>query len=400
MSSSRWEYNGEEDMTQTELFDQTANSVRLPVDFEPAAPRGFRVERIVLAKGAVTSEERRRFVSRIREALPAAVVEEQFDTPHNRIECGGADPLERSNEGKTTLVIGEHRSAVRLSDEDGNTCPNYRHFSPYGNCFYGCKYCYLSGTAGAWRSPSVKIFLNIDEMAREIDVAATARAEPTSFYVGKLQDGLALDSLTSYSTVFIPFFARHKFARQVILTKSGQVDRLPALEHNGNTIVSWSVNPPEVVADFEENTPSIDERIAAMRLCAEAGYPVRAVLMPVIPVADFVDVYSSFVRALLEAVPLQRLTIGGICMYRNARALMERRCGGENAISAAIEKGRRAADGRYRYPPELRERFYEQIISRARAVSPNLEVSLCLEEPEVWNAVAAKYSLGRCNCVL
>ncbi len=103
----------------------------------------FRPTRIVLAKGSNRTEARRRFASRICAAYPEAEVVEAFDTPHNRVDLGTADPLQSHNRGKRTLVLGEHRSAVRFSEEEGNSCPNYWHFSPYGFCPYGCHYCYL-----------------------------------------------------------------------------------------------------------------------------------------------------------------------------------------------------------------------------------------------------------------
>jgi spore photoproduct lyase len=58
----------------------------------------------------------------------------------------------------------------------------------------------------------------------------------------------------------IPFFARHPFARMVILTKSADVENLLDLDHVGNTILSWTVNAPEIVRDFESNTPAVMAR--------------------------------------------------------------------------------------------------------------------------------------------
>ena len=101
----------------------------------------------------------------------------------------------------------------------------------------------------------------------------------------------------------------------VILTKSADVENLLDLDHAGHTILSWTVNAPEVVRDFESNTPDVMARIDAMRQCAKAGYPVRAVLMPIIPVADWPTVYGRFMTTLLESVPLSRITLGSICSY-------------------------------------------------------------------------------------
>jgi spore photoproduct lyase len=181
-----------------------------------------------------------------------------LDTPHNRINLNATDALTLIKTGKQTIVFGELKNAVRFSEEEGNTCPNYWHFSPYGFCPYGCKYCYLAGTQGVKFSPTVKIYVNLPEMLAEIDRIARRLEKPTAFYIGKLQDALALDPLTAYSTILIPFFATHPFARLTLLTKSININRLIELESRGHTILSWSVNPPEVCRIFEENVPDTD----------------------------------------------------------------------------------------------------------------------------------------------
>ena len=348
----------------------------------------------------MSTPQRRNFVERICALYPEADRIECTDVPHNRIELGERSALKRHKLGKRTLVFGEHKSAVRFSEELGNTCPNYWHFSPYGYCPHGCKYCYLSGTPGVWHSPTVKVFVNIEEILAGIDAVARRLARPTAFYLGKLQDGLALDPMTAYSTVLVPFFARHPHARQVVLTKSANIERLLDLDHTGHTILSWSLNPPEVAERSEENVPTVEERIAAMRRCAERGYPVRAVLMPIIPVEGWRDSYGGFVRRLVAEAPIQRLTLGGICSYRNARRLMEEQLGTDNEVSRAMGTAEPSADGRMRYPRSLRVKMYAHLVDVARRARPDLDLALCLEDPSVWQAVNLEGRLGRCNCVL
>ena len=69
---------------------------------------------------------------------------------------------------------------------------------------------------------------------------------------------------------------------------------------------------------------------------ASAGYPVRAVMMPIIPVEGWQDIYTIFTKRLIENVPIQRPTLGGICIYRGARKLMEQKIGSNNPISNNI----------------------------------------------------------------
>lgn len=166
-------------------------------------------------------------------------------------------------------------------------------------------------------------------------------------------------------------------------------------------MLSWSVNPPEVSRLFEENVPDIEGRLQAMRRVAEQGYPVRAVMMPIILVEGWQDMYAGFTRDLLEAVPLQRLTLGGVCIYRGARKLMERKMGTGNAISSQIDDScQEMGDGRARYPRALRLQAYKLIIDVARRLRPDLELALCLEEAPAWNGIGLQERMGKCNCVL
>ncbi|MGD1001806.1 MAG: spore photoproduct lyase family protein [Candidatus Brocadiia bacterium] len=207
------------------LFERLADAPKLPDGYQPVRPMHFEVERVVLTKGSVSTAERRRFVERIGALYPQAKVADCRGISHNRLDLGLSQPLARHRAGKRTLVFGELASSVRFSEEKGNSCPNYWHFSPYGFCPYGCAYCYLAGTRGVWYSPTVKIYVNAPEILLQMGRLAGKMERPTAFYLGKLQDGLALDPLTAYSALLIPWFARHPTARQVILTKSDNVEK-------------------------------------------------------------------------------------------------------------------------------------------------------------------------------
>ncbi|MHC4295035.1 MAG: SPL family radical SAM protein [Planctomycetota bacterium] len=369
--------------------------------YRPRRPEHFAPGRIVLTKGSLDTPRRRGMIEAICDLYPKVQVLEMLDRPHNRIDVGTPGSLESHYEGKKTLVFGEHKSSVRLSDEADNTCPNYWHFSPYGFCPYDCKYCYLAGTPGVRFSPTVKIFLNLDEVLHQIDKAARKETAPTAFYLGKLQDALALDPLSGYSRLLVPFFARHPIARQIMLTKSAEIDNLIDLDHCGRTILSWSLNPPEVTHRFEADTPTPQERIAAMRKCAAVGYPLRAVIMPIVPVPDWREVYATFLIELLSTVTLQRITLGGICSYSGARKLMEAKMGPDQPITAALGGSHGASgDGRHRYPFDQRIEIYRHLINVIREHESAPPIALCLEEQPMFEALELTSALGKCNCVL
>jgi len=241
----------------------------------------------------------------------------------------------------------------------------------------------------------------LEEILAEVDRPANQLGRPPAFYLGKLQDGLALEPLSGYTRTMIPFFARHRYARMVILTKSADVENLLDLDHAGQTILSWTVNAPEVTQLFERNTPSIASRLDAMRRCAQAGYSVRAVLMPIIPVADWQETYGRFVAMLLESVPLSRITLGSVCSYPQAQRLMELKLGRQNAISTLLRLGpAKSDDGRLRFSRSTREEVYRYLAESIRRQRPDLEIGLCLEDEAMFAALSLTGSMGRCNCVL
>lgn len=382
-------------LIKSTLFDDAGDVYR------PKRVKFFEPDTIVLAKGSVSPPQRRRRVERICRLYPAAQIIERLDQPHNRIDLGIEDFFERHRHGKRTLVLAEHKSPVRFSKEQDNACPNYWHFSPYGFCPYDCAYCYLAGTRGVWFSPTVKVFLNLEDILSQIDKKAREAGKPTAFYLGKLQEGLALDPLTGYSRRMVPFFARHPFARQVVLTKSGQVNNLLDLDHRGHTILSWSLNPANVCRLFETNTPSLTERLEAMQNCAAAGYPIRAVVMPIIPVENWEELYASLLWELLKKVSLQRITFGGICSYPAALRLTEKELGNDNLISQSLApEATKSADGRARYPESLRVKIYRHLMAVVHENQPGLSVGLCLEERSVFDRLGLTHRMGQCNCVL
>ena len=387
------------DKTQNPVMTNLSILQNLQIGYQSRPAPHFNPDRIIVTKGSFQTGRQRELINAICDVYPGAQVIERLDISHNHLEFDNTDSLAQHYKGKRTLVFGIHKSALRYSDEDRNTCPNYWHFSPYGFCPYDCQYCYLAGTPGVKYSPTVKIFLNLLQILNQIDRVTSQLTKPTAFYLGKLQDALALDPLTGYSRTMIPSVARQKLARLILLTKSANVENLLDLDHKRHTILSWSLNPPEISSAFEKNLPSPGERIAAMRKCAGAGYPARAVIMPIIPVEGWQNIYARFLENLLQSVPLDRITLGQICSYSGALKLTERKLGKINPLSNQIE-GRKSRDGRFRFPLRLRIEIYKHLINTIRKFQPELQVSLCMEEYPTFKALNMEGVIGRCNCVL
>ena len=123
--------------------------------------------------------------------------------------------------------------------------------------------------------------------------------------------------------------------------------------------------------------------------------PLIEMVLPVLSAISDVPLPGAICK-----VPLERLTIGGICIYKNARRLMEDRIGVKNCISGNIDKSTESVDGRARYFSETRQKMYHFISEIVQETNPETRIALCLEEPDVWEKLGLTKNLGCCNCVL
>ena len=173
------------------------------------------------------------------------------------------------------------------------------------------------------------------------------------------------------------------------------------LDHRGHTVLCWSLNPAEVRRQFEPITPPVANRIEAMRQCAEVGYPIRVMLMPIIPIADWQEHYDEMLEQLLTQVPIERITLGGVCSYGSAIQIMEAKLGQDNLISRSltmIDNG--PNDGRIRYPREQRRVVYRHLLQTIRQYQPDQTCALCMEDVSMAEELGLYPNSGRCNCIL
>ena len=162
------------------------------------------------------------------------------------------------------------------------------------------------------------------------------------------------------------------------MTKCADTEALLEQEHRGHTTLEWTLNPPEIARCYEVKAPPVEERIAAMRRCAEAGYPIRASIMPMIPHGDWENSYLDFVRELLGHVALQRLTLGGVSMDSRTRLLLEGRMGKNNPISRNLSRKHAKKEDTFYYSYELCRGVFGKIRTLAERLQPGLMVDVAI----------------------
>ena len=92
-----------------------------------------------------------------------------------------------------------------------------------------------------------------------------------------------------------------------VLAKFPKIQPLLALQHNGNTVVSWSLNTEYISRKEEHKTASAKNRILAAKKLVSVGYPVGFHFDPLIYYEDWQTGYNEIIDFLAENINQERI---------------------------------------------------------------------------------------------
>jgi spore photoproduct lyase len=314
------------------------------------------------------------------------------EVPVERVEDKGSlikqslSKFDSIGTGKKNLLITRFYGR-RLKPCPGTSrhiCCGYYVINAITNCPMDCSYCVLQGYLN---NPFLTLYSNWDDLLQEIEgFLATGRTPLSRLGTGELSDSLALESIYPISQFLVPFFAE-KNAILELKTKSIGVERLLSLDHRGRTVVSWSLNPPQVIEEEERETASLEERIHAAKRCQDAGYPLGFHFDPMIDYEGWEKGYEGLIDSLFRQIDPKRvvwISMGGFRYPAQLKGVVEERFPQTRIFLGELFPGR---DGKFRYLKGIRTEMYRKMVKWLKRVSPDLFVYLCMESREVWEEV-------------
>ena len=196
----------------------------------------------------------------------------------------------------------------------------------------------------------------------------------------------------------------------MLYTKSDNVEYLADYEHNGNTIVCWTVSCDTVSRHIEKNAPPMVDRIAAARFCQDAGYTVRARFSPIIPVRNWREENAEMIGEYLSIVQPDVLTIDMFKWIKphEIREIFDVSLWDEEYLGyadryAAMDPDERPLgiipNGKQIFPHHARAEVYRFFLERIRELSPDTPVALCGETPEMWRELGPELRMAPDNYV-
>ena len=294
--------------------------------------------------------------------------------------------------GKKQLVLSRFKGSFLKKCpgiSPGMVCCNYYVVNLMKNCVYDCSYCFLQGFLE--NNPLMVAYVNVEDLIAEL--SQVFEEHPDRMFrvgTGELTDSLALEDVVPYSDQLIPFFNERDNAVLELKTKSDNVGMLLKQKSAKNVIVSWSLNPPNIIEQEEKGTPNLKQRLEAARLCQEKGYRVGFHFDPIILFPGWEQAYQELVRDLFAVIPTDRIEWISLGSFRYRSRLKQIIKDRHEDTRLFTGEHVQSKDGKFRYLRSLRNDAYATLQRYIKQYSEDLNVYLCMETKEVWEGVTGK----------
>ncbi|MFO8112981.1 MAG: DNA photolyase [Desulfosalsimonadaceae bacterium] len=263
------------------------------------------------------------------------------------------------------------------------TCCNYQILHIGSFCSMDCAYCILQAY---FHPPLLTFFVNHTDMNNALQNLFLS----SGMYrvgTGEFTDSLIWEDLYPLAPELIRKFAGRNNAVLEIKTKTSSVDHLLGLEHQYNTIMSWSLNTQRVIKTQERGTAALEKRIKAAAACQENGYPVAFHFDPMIWYEGCEADYDQVVEALFRRIDpagIVWISLGSFRFMPQLNEIIEKRFPRSRIVHGEFIRG---LDGKMRYFKPLRIRMYQSIVDKLRRFAPDVTLYFCMEDDEVWGRV-------------
>jgi len=254
----------------------------------------------------------------------------------------------------------------------------YNIFNLSFGCIFECTFCYLQEYTN---SPGIIFPANIDNFFREF---SSYKRKGMHIGTGEFSDSLMLDNITEYSLPIVEFFRKHPDVLFEFKTKSVNIENLLKIDHSGNIVIAWSLNPQRIIDENEFLSTSLLQRISAAKKCSQAGYKLAFHFDPVIYFDGWKKEYKKVVDLIFSSVrpdDIAWISIGTLRFNPKVKQVIEDRFPGNKILDQELLPG---FDNKLRYPAALRQNIYKAMFEMLSRHSKKLPIYLCMESPSMW----------------
>jgi spore photoproduct lyase len=233
-------------------------------------------------------------------------------------------------------------------------------------------------------SPVLTIYTNIDDALGELR-ALNMQEQSLRIGTGETVDSLSLDDLTLFSHKLIEFFRDYPKWTLEFKTKSAKVAQFLDIPHAGNVVVSWSINPQNIVSREEHLTAALAERLDAAQACLEKKFRIAFHIDPMIWHPEWEQSYAELIDEICRRFRPEQIpyfSVGALRFQPEQKSIMRERFGLNSYVTSSEVFP--SHDGKLRYDAQLRQTMFRYVINRFQAHDPAWRIFMCMETPETW----------------
>ena len=300
-------------------------------------------------------------------------------------------PLPEGEGGKKRIARALQKGnwIKRCPGTKKHICCNYYVIGNAIGCPFNCTYCYLHAYVNSARE--ITIYNNYDALFAELKEFLRQNAGVhLRIGTGEFSDSLALDKHTGLSKQLIELFAGQNDHLLELKTKSVAVDHLLNLDHRGQTVFAWSVNPERIVKTEELGTEALKNRIAAAKRCVAAGYSVAFHFDPIIFYAGWEREYQAVVDLIFASIPADKvawISLGALRYPLALKDIIEEKFPHSRITLGELDAG---PDKKLRYFEPIRIEIFSKMQNFIRAYAKEVYIYLCMESEMVWEGAGIR----------
>jgi spore photoproduct lyase len=260
----------------------------------------------------------------------------------------------------------------------------YYNLNLHTGCPYCCSYCILQ----AYLETKEPIyFTNFADMERELTEASRVY-HYLRIGTGELTDSLALDPRTNYSHKILTLFEHFPDIVFEFKTKSTHIENILNYDKKlKNIVISWSLNPQEVIEREELLTPDLFSRLRAIEITHKQGFKIGIHFDPIVFFPGWKAAYLDLIQQVAEVINPARIAWWSLGALRFPYSLRNHIFKYQNSrlFEGELIKGH---DGKYRYFKPIRLELFHYVKKYIRkCISTDTPIYLCMEDKEVWQEV-------------
>jgi spore photoproduct lyase len=194
-------------------------------------------------------------------------------------------------------------------------CENIFYVPHVFNCIYDCNYCFLQGM---YPSSHIVLFVNIEDYFDAVTQMLThyTKENPLYLCISYDTDLLAFEKLFGFVGKWIEY--AHNKENLIIESRSKSANYRAISHHqvNPNFIHSWSILPELLIETHDFKTPSLSQRLGAIKKAMDDGWPIRLSIEPIIWIPEFEKIYGAFLEEVFEIIDADKIRDLNIDLFR------------------------------------------------------------------------------------